>query len=134
MAAARPQLRFMKAHPRSGLTERDVARLHRELRKERQRLLEQLRAPAELARESEPRGDPADQAELSIEQDWLVERVEANRRHLRDVEDALVRLDQGSYGLDEESGEPLGLELLAREPWARHALAREEQPESEAPR
>src|SRR3954452_11997843 len=99
----------MKIDPRSGLTQRDLALLHGELLEARRDLLDRFHAPAELAVEGEPRGDAADQAALSLEQDRQAERAEANGRRLRDIEDALARIDQGTYGLDEASGEPIGL-------------------------
>jgi DnaK suppressor protein len=120
----------MNVDPRSGLTERDLALLRGELLEAREDLRERLRAPVAFAVEGEPRGDAADEAELTIEQDARADRAEAMRHRLRDVEDALARIDQGTYGLDEASGEPIGFDRLAREPWARHTVAGQEQRES----
>jgi DnaK suppressor protein len=119
----------MNIDPRSGLTEKEVALLRGELLEARRELLERVGDPADLAVEGEPRGDAADQAELSIQQDRLAERLEDRRRHLRDIEDALARIEEGSYGLDEATGEPIGLERLLIEPWARYTVAAQEQRE-----
>jgi DnaK suppressor protein len=120
--------------PRSGLTEQEVTFLHGELLEARRALLERVGDPAGLAVEGEPRGDGADQAELSIEQDRRVERSEDHRRRLREIEDALARIAEGSYGLDESTHEPIGVERLLREPWARHTVAGQEQLEARASR
>jgi DnaK suppressor protein len=119
----------MNIDPRCGLTEQNLVFLKGELLEARRELLELLRAPAELARESEPRGDAADQAEVSFQQALLGERAEANRRQLREIEDALERLEQGRYGLDETTGEPIGMERLSIEPWARHTIVGQEERE-----
>jgi DnaK suppressor protein len=43
---------------------------------------------------------------------------ETERQILRDVEKALERLDNGTYGLDEITGEPIPVERLRALPWA----------------
>ena len=48
------------------------------------------------------------------------EQVEAE---LRDVERALERLDEGTYGMCEVCGKPIGADRLAAVPAARHCLA-----------
>jgi DnaK suppressor protein len=120
----------MNVDPRSGLTERDVALLRGELLEARLELLARTGDPADLAVEGEPRGDAADQAELTIEQNWAASRAEDRRNRLREVEDALARIEEGTYGLDEETGEPIGLDRLLREPWARRTAAGQELQES----
>ena len=47
--------------------------------------------------------------------------LDAIARDLADVETALARLDEGTYRLDEVTGEPLPDELLAARPTARRA-------------
>ena len=47
--------------------------------------------------------------------------LDAIGRDLADVEIALRRLDEGTYRIDEATGEPLPAELLAARPTARRA-------------
>ncbi|MFS0559574.1 hypothetical protein AB1K91_02425 [Terribacillus sp. 179-K 1B1 HS] len=54
---------------------------------------------------------------------------ESARERLRDIEDALDRIEEGSYGLSEKSGKPIPEERLEAEPTAR--LLVEEQEEIE---
>jgi DnaK suppressor protein len=118
-----------------------VAFLRGELLEEQQHLLEsqqrlvaQGRAANELTQGSEPRGDAADQAELSLEQALQTERIEAHRRQVREIEDALTRIEEGRYGLDVTTGEPIGFERLAIEPWAsRTESAQEDEERGSAP-
>jgi DnaK suppressor protein len=128
-------LRRMKIDPRSGLTEREVALLRSELLELRQELIDGESAGApEAALEGEPRGDAADRAELTFEQDLVLQRGEARRRRLRDLEDALARIEAGTYGVDEATGEPIGYERLLREPAARYTVTGQEQHEADIQR
>ena len=47
---------------------------------------------------------------------------------LHDIEDALAKLETGSYGLSEVSGLPLGFRRLQAIPWARVAADEDEGP------
>jgi DnaK suppressor protein len=125
----------VRIDPRSGLTETQVEFLRGELLEEQQHLLEaqqqllEQRRALELGRESEPRGDAADQAELSLQQALLAERIEAHRRRVREIEEALARIEEGRYGLDVTTGAPIGFERLTVEPWARHTEGAQESAE-----
>jgi DnaK suppressor protein len=57
---------------------------------------------------------------------------EAARERLRDIEDALDRIEEGTYGVSEKSGETIPEERLKAEPTAR--LLVEEQAEVEEAR
>ncbi|SNZ05970.1 RNA polymerase-binding transcription factor DksA [Terribacillus aidingensis] len=57
---------------------------------------------------------------------------ESARERLRDIEDALDRIEEGTYGVSEKSGKPIPEERLQAEPTAR--LLVEEQAEEEEAR
>jgi DnaK suppressor protein len=112
----------MKVDPRSGLTEEQLAFLHGRLMAARRDIVERRRRPLEAAppaATTDP-ADPGDQAELSFEQAITVERNEADRRRLREIDDALARMEDGHYGVCEATGEPIGFERLGVEPEARY--------------
>lgn len=44
---------------------------------------------------------------------------EGVQQTLRDIEDALKKIEEGSYGVCEVCGEPIGAERLSAIPWAR---------------
>ena len=46
--------------------------------------------------------------------------VEVDRRLLADVDNALSKIDAGTYGLSEGSGEPIPYARLKAVPWARY--------------
>jgi len=56
-------------------------------------------------------GRCADQAELTFEQSLAAELVETDRQRLQDIDDALARMEQGSYGICEGTGEPIGFDV-----------------------
>jgi len=62
--------------------------------------------------------DPADQA--SVEQETALEwRVrDLDRRLMKKIDDALLRIDTGDYGWCEETGDPIGIPRLLASPTA----------------
>jgi len=80
----------------------------------------------DIAAHGRPGGDPD---EPPIEPEDLAEQdkedmdseIFAERAHrlLGEVEDALARMDAGTYGVSEKSGEPIPFARLKAIPWAR---------------
>jgi DnaK suppressor protein len=64
-------------------------------------------------------GDPADRAELAIEHNDRLAMADHDLELLEEVDRALTRLDQGTYGVSEASGRPISYERLRAVPWAR---------------
>ena len=63
--------------------------------------------------------DETDEADNMEELATNVSLVETLESRLRDVTDALDKIKNGSYGLDEKSGEPISIERLRANPSAR---------------
>ena len=63
--------------------------------------------------------DPADQASETFEREKDVAILEQLENDLAEIEAALQRLDEGSYGIDEVTGEPIAPERLEAYPIAR---------------
>lgn len=89
---------------------------------QRSELLDKARETAEHLHENERLADPNDRA--TIEEENLVEqRVrDRERKLLRKIEVALVRIDDGSYGYCLETGDPIGLARLLVRPTAELCL------------
>jgi DnaK suppressor protein len=83
----------------------------------------ELRASEGLRSEVEDEGDAASRANG---EDALVSLAEVDHQRLREIERALAKFAVGTYGLDEETGEPIAFARLAIIPWARHAAQTEE--------
>ena len=100
----------------------DEARARERLRTERERIehslddLNRLR-PGELG-SIETEQDPADQGEQLQEEGIDDAVVEQLRADLEAIERAEKRLEDGTYGISVESGEPIPPERLEAIPWA----------------
>jgi DnaK suppressor protein len=115
------------------LTAPQIAELRQRLLDERARLRNESSLAA--VRDTEPNvGDPMDEAETSLEQHEAIGRADHDRSHLAAVEQALTKIDLGTYGVSELSGEPIDYERLAAVPWARYTAREQENLERAARR
>ena len=111
----------------SHLSSSDLLRLRSALSRKRDELI-----AAQRATSSEQRGiydretEPGDVAETQIEQEAALRLGAFDATLLADVERALEKLDDGRYGISEESGEPIPLDRLEAVPWARRTAAEAE--------
>lgn len=121
----------MNTKMNSVLTATQIAKLREGLLAEKRRL---ERASSTLSPPSTPDegvGDRMDAAESNFEQDETRERAEHDRTLLAEVEHALQKIDAGTYGLSELSGEPIDYARLESVPWARLTAAEQEMQERE---
>ncbi len=65
--------------------------------------------------------DAEDMAELAVDNDRDRSVLERLQQELKDVEDALKKIAEGTYGFDEKTGEPILKERLEAYPAARTA-------------
>ena len=63
--------------------------------------------------------DPADQGSETFEREKDIAILEQLERDLAEIEAALQRLDEGTYGIDEVTGDPIAPERLEAYPVAR---------------
>lgn len=77
-------------------------------------------------------GDEMDDAESSLEQHEALGRADHDRSHRADVEQALAKMDAGTYGVSELSGEPIEYARLLAVPWARFTASEQEELERAA--
>ena len=63
--------------------------------------------------------NPADQGSETFEREKDVAILEQLERDLAEIEAALQRLDEGTYGVDEVTGDPIAAERLEAYPVAR---------------
>jgi DnaK suppressor protein len=127
----------VKANPRSGLTDDQLATLRASLTKAKREIVERDGARRPIAEgdpieRGAPVGDAADQAEVTFEQSLAAELVETDRRRLQEIDDALARMEQGTYGICEGTSEPIGFDRLSAQPWSRYTSAYQEQLEAAA--
>jgi DnaK suppressor protein len=103
----------------SHLTRPQLARFEERLQRERARLLGNTNspAPAEMPGLADP-GDAADVAEEQVARSTRNTLTESERAQLAQVNRALAKLADGSYGVSDITGEPIPLARLEALPWA----------------
>ncbi|HTX33798.1 MAG TPA: TraR/DksA family transcriptional regulator [Bryobacteraceae bacterium] len=72
---------------------------------------------------------PSDEGDLSQQhhEEWIfLNRNTIDIRLLREIEDALRRLEQGTYGTCMECEEPISIKRLNAVPWARYCVTCQE--------
>jgi DnaK suppressor protein len=99
------------------------------LENEKHALLENVQKTLGHMQETELAPDPNDRA--SAEEKYLLElRVrDRERKLLRKIDEALLRIDQGTYGWCEETDEPIGIPRLLARPTASLCLEAQERHE-----
>lgn len=64
----------------------------------------------------------ADMGTDNYEQEFTLGLVEKDRQLLREINIALVKIRDGSYGICEGTGKPIGKPRLEAQPWARYSI------------
>ena len=88
-------------------------------------LLDQLSAHKDEAREvqPDPLQDPvAESAASDLLRDYLLGMTSTEQDTLIEVNDAIQRIELGTYGICESTGDPIPAERLAAVPWARYTV------------
>lgn len=115
-----PTVAEMLAAPESEyMSPRQLAFFRARLLAERDALLGAARATTQhLKQDYATTPDPSDRA--SLEEDHTLElRVrDRERKQLHKIDQALARIDDGSYGWCQETGEPIGIARLIARPTA----------------
>ena len=88
------------------------------LRETQKELLQKAGLTSEHLREHELEADPTDQATIEEEYALELRARDRERKLLKKIDEALRRIDEGSYGYCEETGEPIGIPRLIARPTA----------------
>lgn len=109
-------------YPESELSAQEVDRLREQLQAERARLLVQLQHDLQEGRQTvdaEP-DDSLGHANASYDREKWFALSESERDTLRQIDEALERIETGTYGICEHSGLPIPTARLEAIPWARY--------------
>jgi DnaK suppressor protein len=110
----------------SGLTEKQIKELAKALQTKLQSLNSEIRElEASLTEEEgEDKGAPDEVDRSSFEEEMQrMQLVLDGKKQLQfEVMEALKRIDDGTYGVCEESEEPIGIKRLTAQPWTRLSL------------
>lgn len=130
-AEARPQA-DEKQTKKSGLTEAELLRapasqymnaeqlafFREKLLETQKELLEKANLTSEHLRQHELEADPTDQATIEEEYALELRARDRERKLLKKIDESLRRIEEGSYGYCEETGEPIGVARLIARPTA----------------
>ena len=65
---------------------------------------------------------PADIGSDNYEQEFTLGLLESERALLEEINEALERMDNGTYGLCAATGKPIGMARLRARPWAKYCI------------
>lgn len=103
----------------AGLTPAQLQQLREQLLALQSALTARVRRQQAVVRESEHEIEPLEVAEQTREQDDALTFSQHDSELLSDVNYALRKIEDGSYGISEASGDPIPFERLHAVPWAR---------------
>ncbi|MDR3347393.1 MAG: RNA polymerase-binding protein DksA [Helicobacteraceae bacterium] len=103
---------------------RELEKFARVLNRQKTRIIHNIRKVAEEFESSVKSevNDDADYASLTSENLIETAIVEKQMRELKEIEHALSKIKQGTYGICEMCGEPIGLERMRVKPHARFCI------------
>jgi DnaK suppressor protein len=88
------------------------------LQEMKNQLLENAGETSEHLRENDMVPDPADRATIEEEHALELRTRDRERKLMKKIDQALSRIDDGSYGYCEETGDPIGIPRLLARPTA----------------
>lgn len=84
-----------------------------------------------LQEETHPEPDVADRASAETDRAIELRTRDRERKLINKIDEALMRIEDGSYGFCEETGDPIGLQRLEARPIATLSLEAQERHERE---
>lgn len=98
------------------MNQREVKFFRRLLKQRVQELLTEAGKTVEGMDEDENFPDPTDRASLESNRNFILRIRDRERKLIAKIEEALARLDDGTYGICEACGEKIGTERLKARP------------------
>ena len=136
-ASESEQILGITAHQHDPTREKIAPKWHRlydKLIGKRDELIDTIKEASEKAREISPdpiQREPADVGTATFQQDELLGSATLDQELLEEVNEAISRMENGSYGVCQLTGEPIPMERLEAIPWTRFTLEAQEKMESE---
>ena len=114
------------------LTKKELTKFREQLEKLRDEVSERIRERAHTARvDDEDLIEEMDQANRATEEAFNMRLLDKEVKLLREIEYALKKFEDGSYGICEGTDEPIERRRLEARPWTRYSVAYKEQLERE---
>lgn len=112
----------------AALKAEELKTLHERLLEERDSILKAYRRDMQTGQESvsEASEDMVDRATVAYSRELAFSISDTERTQLRLVDEALERIQKGTYGICQYSGQPIGFKRLQVVPWARFRVEYQE--------
>ncbi len=123
------EAQLLAAAAKDYMNEDQLAFFRQRLLDLKRELLANVRDTSEHLRETEAASDPSDRATQEEEQAIELRTRDRERKLLKKIEEALSRIDDGTYGFCNETGEPIGVRRLLARPTATLTIEAQERRE-----
>lgn len=104
------------------------------LLEKRSAILNRTKSYDHLTISTDDLADESDHAAAVIQQGVALEVAERERALLKEIDNALAKFEEGTYGLCEDTGEPIEQGRLDAQPWTRYCVEAAELREHKARR
>ena len=106
------------------LTQNVVKECKKRLLEAKMDILNRVKVGREVlsSQESQASGDEADQTARLMQESEFISNQERLRTQLAEIEFALARIENGTYGVCEETEEPIEVDRLLAIPWTRLSI------------
>ena len=112
----------------SDLTQEELDNLRKMLEERRTGVLASIETRREQERDTGREvGDEMDEASIEGVAGMASKLLERDALMLNEIDRALAKMRDGTYGLCEGTGEPIGYARLSLQPWARYSVAYQEE-------
>ncbi len=114
------------------MEELDLEHFKEKLLAARAEVLSRVRKTESYGRDSDTADetmDPLDQAASTYTKEFLFSLSSVDRKVLQEIEAALKRIEEGTYGICLHSGEPIDKKRLEAVPWAKLSVKAQEREE-----
>lgn len=118
-------MRRPSSRRRPRLTNRQLDELHKSLLASRDELVSDiLQIDSELhdTQADQDKSDELDYSSKYEQADVTAGLLQTGWNELREINDALTRIDTGAYGICLATGDPIGIERLRARPWAKYCI------------
>jgi DnaK suppressor protein len=121
----------VRPKPKTVLSEEELAHFRRLLLEKRAEIIGDVSSmESDTLKKSRDAGGelsnmPIHMADLgtdNYEQEFALGLLDSERKILHEINDALIRIDEGTYGICEGTGEPIPKARLEASPWARYSV------------
>ena len=111
------------------MSERQREYFREKLMRWRDDVLNEAKRPLQPLRDEQSQSDVIDRATSETERELELRARERQRKLISKIDSALARLDDGTYGFCEETGEPISLRRLEARPIATLSVEAQERHE-----